>query len=110
VSTQLKKKIELEKHIEARFLRRLKERWPTAQHRKMNGYGHRSWPDRLVLLPHGVALFIEFKRPGGALSPGQEHLINELRLEGHRVKVCDDAEQAIILCEAEVLRAKRKKV
>ena len=52
-------------------------------HRKMNGLGSRSWPDRMFL-KNGRVLFIEFKRIGGRLSAGQDLMINELR----RQKIC----------------------
>lgn len=108
--TAKKEKRVLERSIEARFLRRLKELWPEAKTRKMNGYGNRSWPDRLVVLPFGAKPLIEFKRPGGELSSGQANLIKELKGMGHSVYVCDDAEQAILFCEFEVSNAKRKKI
>lgn len=99
------KRQDLERHIEQRFLHALKERWPTADQRKMNGYGNRSWPDRMILLPKVPAFFIEFKRPGEGPSPGQEQKIKELRALGKRVYICDDSEQAMVFCEAEVARA-----
>lgn len=101
----MRQRLELERNIEKRFLRRLREIWSTAKTRKLNGYGNSSWPDRMILLPGTPVFFIEFKRPGGALSPGQAHEINELKALGLRVFVCDDAEQAIIYCQAEAMRA-----
>lgn len=40
--------------------------------RKMNGLGFRSWPDRLFVGPSGLCLWVEFKRPGGKVTPLQE--------------------------------------
>lgn len=103
----MRQRLELERNIERRFLSRLRELWPTAKTRKLNGYGNSSWPDRMILLPETPVFFIEFKRSGGVLSPGQAHEIKELKSLGLRVFVCDDAEQAIIYCQAEVMRASR---
>lgn len=74
------------------------KKWPRAKCRKMNGFGNRSWPDRLILLPNGKSVLIEFKRPGGELSPGQRQEIKELRALGHRVAVCESVEEAIRAC------------
>ena len=41
--------------------------------------GQRSWPDRLLLTPHGTMMFLEFKREGGQLSPLQRHTLEVLR-------------------------------
>ena len=99
----------LERGIESRFLRHLKELWPTSKTRKMNGYGNKGWPDRLVALPMTPLFLIEFKRPGGELSAIQKFILSELTALGIRVYVCDDVTQAIIYCEAEYLRANHKK-
>lgn len=104
----MRKKRELEKHIEKRFLKELKKRWPTAKARKMNGYGNRSWPDRMILLPNVSAFFIEFKRPGGVLSLGQEQEIKELRELGNDVYVSSDADQAINICTNRMIYARKK--
>jgi hypothetical protein len=82
----------LEKTIENKFVK-----WATQQGcmcLKLNVVGRRSWPDRLVLVPTGGMLLIEFKRPGGKLSPGQEMLHEELDKIGHTVHVCYSAEAA----------------
>ncbi len=103
----MKKKLELEKHIEARFLRELRKRWSIAEARKMNGFGNRSWPDRLIILPNGASFYIEFKRPGGELSPGQAQKIKELKALKQRVYVFDNAEDAIEQCELESYNVRR---
>lgn len=107
---EYKKSPPLERDIEKSFLRNLKKTWPTSKTRKMNGYGNRSWPDRLILLPATPLLLIEFKRPGEDLSKGQEQLHKELKLLGVRVYTCDDAEQAMNICFSEFQNAKRKKI
>jgi len=49
----------------------------------------RGWPDRLCLLPGGVVIFIEFKRPkGGKFEPLQERIHGMLRKLGFKVFVC----------------------
>lgn len=48
----------------------------------------RGFPDRLVLLPSGVTVWIETKRPrGGRLSVVQRVVHTELRALGQRVEV-----------------------
>jgi hypothetical protein len=83
----------LERTIEQKFVK-----WVTAQGYsclKLNVLGRRSWPDRLVVLPRGRVVWIEFKRPGsGKLSPGQELLHETLGQLGHKVHVCYDVTSA----------------
>jgi len=63
--------------------------------RKMNGMGFRGWPDRLFLIPGGCPVFIEFKRPGGKLTPLQAFIIDRLRDCDYLVWVCYSAEEAL---------------
>ena len=46
-----------------------------------------SIPDRLVLYPHSLPLFIELKQEKGVVSNGQEDRINKLKGQGHRVHI-----------------------
>ena len=48
--------------------------------------GHAGVPDRLVLLPTGVAIFVELKTETGALSPLQIETHNKLRNLGFEVR------------------------
>ena len=49
----------------------------------------RGMPDRLVLLPGGVLVWVETKRPrGGKLSPVQAYRHKQLRELGQTVAVC----------------------
>jgi hypothetical protein len=83
----------LEKDIENKVTKIAKrEGWMT---RKMNGLGNRSWPDRLYISPEGRIVWIEFKRPDGALSEGQKALIDDLRLFKQSVFVCYSVEEGL---------------
>lgn len=80
-------------------------------HRKMNGTGHRSWPDRVFTPPRkdpplkgyvkfvGVKpvvrplVFVEFKRPGEDPTPQQADNHQELRARGQLVYVCRSLEE-----------------
>ena len=62
---------------------------------KLSGPGSRGKPDRIILLPSGKVLFIEFKREGGIVRPLQAHVHRELRELGYAVGVFDDADDAI---------------
>ena len=85
--------------IEKRACREIKKLWPGAETRKLNGAGDRGWPDRLVVLPRGVLLMIEFKRPGAGLSPAQRSKIKRITKLGHNVYVCDSVREAVRACE-----------
>lgn len=52
----------------------------------------RGVPDRLVLLPLGVVIFVELKAPGKKVSVQQEHVHKLMSLLGHTVFVCDSKE------------------
>jgi hypothetical protein len=67
--------------------------------------GSAGWPDRLVLLPRGRVAFIELKRPGGALTPLQQHRQRCLKESGHDVGTFDDAVEALGFIQAIVRRA-----
>jgi len=61
---------------------------------KLNLRGRRGWPDRLVLLPGGVAFFVELKRPGEQAQPLQRHVHNRIRRLGFVVIVVDSVADA----------------
>jgi len=50
------------------------------------------WPDRLCLLPNGRHFFVEFKRPGGELSPGQRHVQSQIVAMGHACYEVDNVD------------------
>ena len=55
----------------------------------------RGFPDRIVLLPGGLLVWVELKRPrGGVLSPAQRVQHVTLRRLGQRVEVVWTKEQA----------------
>ena len=55
----------------------------------------RGWPDRILLLPAGVLVWVETKRPvGGRLSPAQMVAHEVLRRLGQRVELVWTKEEA----------------
>ena len=68
--------------------------------RKMNGLGNRGWPDRMFITKNGDIFWIEFKRKGGKLSPGQEttlQLLGEYRQTIYIVDAVDCGKQVVDL-------------
>ena len=82
----------LESSIEQSFVAKLKKVGLVSI--KLNLQGTRGWPDRLVLVPGGVPLFIEFKRPGEDLRALQRVRHDYLRSLEYDVETFDDAEEA----------------
>lgn len=70
--------------------------------RKMNGLGFAGWPDRLFITPSGAVFWIEFKRPGGKVTPLQAALHSQLRARRHAVYVVDTVEVGKIVVEREL--------
>ena len=61
----------------------------------------RGFPDRIVLLPHGVLVWVETKRPvGGRLDPAQNVAHVLLRRLGQRVEVVWTKEEADSLVDS----------
>lgn len=57
---------------------------------KLNPFGYAGIPDRLVLLPGGIVVFFELKRPvGGRFEPLQQRWHSKLRQLGFHVFVCN---------------------
>lgn len=50
-------------------------------------------PDRIVLLPGGLIIFVELKASGKKMSPIQEYRAKELRKLGFRVECIDSVEK-----------------
>lgn len=57
-------------------------------------HGQDGWPDRLIVLPGGVLVWVELKRQGGRLAPLQELRAARLRALGQRVEIVWSAEEA----------------
>ena len=53
------------------------------------------WPDVLFVFPRGVVVWVEFKRPGGAVRPRQHLMHRVLKAFGHLVFIFDDADDCI---------------
>lgn len=81
----------LEVSREQSFYATMKSEHPRAKVLKLEVQGQAGFPDRLVLMPGGVSLLVEFKRDGEALRKLQEHRRNELAELGHTVVVVDSA-------------------
>ena len=62
---------------------------------KVVAVGQRGFPDRMFLIPGGKPLFIEFKQPGGDLSPHQVRMIKTLKKLNYNVEVCDNYVSAL---------------
>ncbi len=69
--------------------------------RKMNGQGHRGWPDRAFWFD-GIHFMIEFKKEGELPDPAQANVMAMLSDLGVRCYVVDNIEdgKAIIAAEA----------
>ena len=83
----------LERDIEARFLRLVGDSAFVVP-LKLNLQGSRGWPDRLLVLPNGRVVWIEFKRHGGRLTRLQQVRHWTLKEKGHEIEVFDDALEA----------------
>ena len=60
----------------------------------------RGWPDRLVLLPSGVLVWVELKRPkGGRVAGAQRVAHEELRRLGQTVVIVKNKEEVDELLE-----------
>lgn len=58
-------------------------------------------PDRIVMLPGSVLVWVELKRPrGGVLSEIQKHRHKQLRALGQHVEVCWSKEEARRIVDA----------
>jgi hypothetical protein len=80
----IQERLTTEDRIEGHLVKRVKgARGLTLKIRFMRG-----WPDRIVLLPKGVLVFVELKRPvGGKFEPLQERIHDKLRKLGFTVYV-----------------------
>jgi hypothetical protein len=68
--------------------------------------GTRGAPDRIVFLPNGKTIFVEFKVPLARLSPHQVKFIKQLQMLRHEVLVATDWETPLKRIK-EILNGKR---
>lgn len=61
---------------------------------KFTSPGNRGVPDRIVILPQGVLVFLEFKAPGKKPTILQQHFIDEYRRLGQHAYAVDDFAKA----------------
>lgn len=85
-----------EKEIEARFKRKMEEAGCIVM--KFVSPGNAGVPDRLILLPNGVAFFAEIKRMGEKPRPLQVATHKKLLKQGFTVMVVD-GENSILAAE-----------
>ena len=69
---------------------------------KFTSPNRRSVPDRMIVAPHGPVFFIEFKRPGGKTTAGQDREIERLLNQNVSVYVVDDVDQGKVVIESMV--------
>ena len=78
---------ESEKTLEARLVREIEARGGMAL--KYTSQYHRGIPDRIVLLPGGLTIFVELKSTGQKPTKLQMHAIRKLIQMGHWVEIID---------------------
>lgn len=81
---------------------------------KLNVWGRRGWPDRLVVFELGGHFFIEFKRRGKGIGKRrgeklQLHIHKKLRGKGHNVYTVDTCEEAVEIYEYEKEKVRKEK-
>jgi hypothetical protein len=88
----------------------IQKRWPGTKFIKLSSktYG-RGIPDRLVILPDNIELYIEFKRPGGRISIEQICKHGELSDRGLLTYFCESVEEALWACEQAILHSRSRK-
>ena len=92
----------LEKTQEREFVKRLKRDY-NIRALKFKDPARTGAPDRLIILPKGRCLFIEFKRIGETLREDQEGYHEWLRALGHDVIICYTATGALAQVEERIL-------
>lgn len=63
---------------------------------KFQDPAHVGAPDRMILTPHGRALFLEFKKPGKEPDPHQIKYMDRLHKMGYPVGWVDDFDRAVL--------------
>lgn len=67
---------------------------------KLNVQGRRGWPDRLFVFDNGQHVYIEFKRPGGAVRASQLAVHRKLLNRKCHVYICDAITDGIVIIDA----------
>ncbi len=75
----------LEKDVEKALVREVRKMGGEAY--KWTSPGNDGVPDRIVVLPGGIVVFVELKADGGQLRPVQRVQIEKLRRLGQRVEI-----------------------
>jgi VRR-NUC domain-containing protein len=94
---------ESEKLEQGKFAKWLKEQWQAGrleyfwQRTDKRATGKAGTPDFIVAVPKGKTLWIEFKAPGGTLSPVQSATLKNLAILDHRTALCHSSAEAIAL-------------
>jgi hypothetical protein len=70
----------LESEIEGAFVKYAQARGCYALKLRLDG--RNGWPDRTVIGPEGLVMFVEFKRPGSKLRPMQRVWVKVLESQG----------------------------
>ena len=81
----------LEKHLEAKFVKKVKSLGGIAE--KFTSPGRRSCPDSIVTLPGGRIIFVELKAPGKRPTNAQRRDHLKRRMLGCEVVVIDCIEE-----------------
>lgn len=86
-----------ESAIEARLVREVKKRGGLCY--KFTSPGSPGVPDRIVVLPGGITVYVELKTEIGRLANVQKWQIGELRKRGATVRVLKGMEQVLAFLE-----------
>lgn len=96
--------MKLERDIEQYLVRKVKTALQGIPY-KFTSPARRSVPDRLLVLPESMAVFVECKAPGKKPTPAQEREHQKLEALGHKVWVVDTYESVDELVE--IIKAAR---
>lgn len=83
----------LEKHLEKKFKQLVESKGGLCL--KLVVLSFIGWPDRTVLMPGGVVVFLEFKKPGGVLSKQQVYWLARLNGLGFTAGAVWSVEEAL---------------
>lgn len=86
-----------ESTIEARLVREVKKRGGLCY--KFTSPGSPGVPDRIVILPGGVTVYVELKTEIGRLAKIQKWQIEEMRKRGAKVRVLKGMDQVLAFLE-----------